>query len=57
MKALSFDGVWKSDVSRICGELDALVEAFRTRALTMDYPYIWVDATYRKVRVNGRGTS
>jgi transposase-like protein len=57
MKALGLDGVSKSEVSRICGELDPLVEAFRTRALTTDYPYLWVDATYLKVRVNGRVTS
>ena len=47
----------KSEVSRICAELGPLVEAFRTRALTTDYPYIWVDATHHKVRVNGRVTS
>src|SRR5829696_5494126 len=57
MKALGLDGVSKSEVSRICAELDPLVDAFRTRALTTDYPYIWVDATYHKVRVNGRVTS
>src|SRR5687768_8841281 len=57
MKALGLDGVSKSEVSRICGELDPLVDAFRTRALTTEYPYIWVDATYHKVRVNGRVTS
>jgi putative transposase len=37
MKALGLDGVSKSEVSRICGELDPLVEAFRTRALPTDY--------------------
>jgi putative transposase len=57
MKALGLDGVSKSEVSRICSDLDPLVEAFRARALTTDYPYIWVDATYHKVRVNGRVTS
>ena len=51
---LGLDGVSQSEVSRICAELDPLVEAFRTRALTTEYPYIWVDATYQKVRVNGR---
>lgn len=56
MKALGLDGESKSGVSRICGELDPLVEAFRTRALTTDYPYICVDATYHKVRVNWRVT-
>ena len=30
------------------------MEAFRTRALTSEYPYVWVDATYHKVRINGR---
>ena len=44
-------------MSRICAELDPLVEAFRTRPLTTEYPYLWVDATYHKVRVNGRVTS
>lgn len=57
MKALGLDGVSKSEVLRICAELDPLVDAFRTRALTMEYPYIWVDATYHKVRVNGGVTS
>jgi putative transposase len=57
MKALGLDGVSKSEVSRICGELDPLVEAFRTRALTTEYPCLWVDATYRKVRVDGPVTS
>jgi transposase-like protein len=38
--AFRFDGVSTSEVSRICGELDRLVEAFRTRALTTEYPYL-----------------
>jgi len=54
MKALGLDGVSKSEVSRICGELDPLVEAFRTRSLAGEHPYVWVDATYHKVRVDGR---
>ena len=41
-------------VSRICGELDATVTACRTRPLTGEYRYLWVDATYHKVRVDGR---
>jgi transposase-like protein len=57
MKALGLDGVSRSEVSRICGELDPLVEALRTRALTTEYPYLWVDATYHKVRINRRVTS
>ena len=54
MKALGLDGVSKSEVSRICAELDPLVEAFRTRPLTGEHRYLWVDATYHKVRVDGR---
>jgi transposase-like protein len=54
MKALGLDGVSKSEVSRMCGELDPLVAAFRTRALTGEHRYLWVDATYHKVRVDGR---
>lgn len=38
MKALGLDGVPKSEVSRICSEVDPLIEAFRTRALTTEYP-------------------
>lgn len=38
-------------------ELDAVVEPFRTRQLTEEYPYLWVDATYHKVRVDGRVVS
>jgi transposase-like protein len=52
MKALGLDGVSKSEVSRICGELDPLVEAFRTRSLSAEYPYVWLDATYHKVRID-----
>src|SRR5215204_3297969 len=54
MKALGLDGISKSEVSRICGELDTIVTAFRTRPLTGEHRYLWVDATYHKVRVDGR---
>ena len=57
MKALGLDGVSKSEVSRICGELDPLVEAFRSRSLVGEHPYVWLDATYHKVRVDGRVVS
>ena len=57
VKALGLDGISKSEVSRICAELDPVVEAFRTRPLTGEYPYLWVDATYHKVRVEGRVVS
>ena len=54
VKALGLDGMSKSEVSRICGELDPVVTAFRTRALTGEHRYLWLDATYHKVRVDGR---
>ena len=57
VRVLGVDGLSKSEVSRICAELDTAVEAFRARPLTGDYPYVWVDATYHKVRVDGRVTS
>jgi putative transposase len=57
VKALGLDGISKSEVSRMCAELDPVVEAFRTRPLTGEYPYLWVDATYHKVRVEGRVVS
>lgn len=43
----------KDQVSRICGELDGQVEAFRTRPLEGDYPYLWLDAKHLKVRDSG----
>src|SRR5436190_13239984 len=57
VKALGIDGMSKSEVSRICGELDTAVAAFRSRPLVGEPPYVWVDATYHKVRVDGHVTS
>ena len=57
LKGLGLDGISKSEVSRMCSELDPLVEAFRTRSLAGEHPYLWVDATYHKVRVDGRVTN
>jgi transposase-like protein len=48
-------GISKSEVSRICGELDGPLEAFRTRPLShVEFPYVFLDATYVKARVAGR---
>jgi transposase-like protein len=57
--ALGIDaGISKSEVSRICAEMDQELEAFRTRPLaTTSYPYVFLDATYVKGRVNGRVVS
>jgi transposase-like protein len=54
VKALGMEGVSKSQVSRICTELDAEVERFRSRPLPEAYPYLWLDATFVKARVDGR---
>jgi putative transposase len=54
LKALGLDGMSKSEVSRICVELDSEVQAFRSRAITGEHPYVWLDATYHKVRLDGR---
>src|SRR5205807_2872152 len=52
--ALGLKGISKDQVSRICKELDAQVHAFRTRPLDAEYPYLMLDATFEKVRENGR---
>ena len=59
VKALGADsGISKTEVSRICAELDGEVRAFRARSLAGQvFPYIFVDATYCKARVNGRVVS
>jgi putative transposase len=59
VKALGVDaGISKSEVSRICGELDREVAAFRSRSLShTSFPYLFLDATYLKARVDGRVVS
>jgi putative transposase len=54
VQALGLSGVDKSAVSRICRELDEVVEQFRRRPLEGAYPYLWLDALYLKVRQNHR---
>jgi transposase-like protein len=55
--ALGLQGISKSQVSRLCQELDAEVERFRTRRLEGPYPYVWLDAAFVKVRETGRVVS
>jgi len=57
VRALGMDGISKSEVSRICKALDGEVTAFRSRAIEAEHPYVWLDATYHKVREAGRVTS
>jgi putative transposase len=54
VKALGMSGVSKSEVSRLCGELDERVGAFLNRPIEGDWPYLWIDATYVKAREAGR---
>ena len=57
VKALGMQGISKSQVSRLCAELGDEVEKFRCRRLTEQYPYLWMDATFLKVRQDGRVVS
>ena len=54
VKAMGASGVSKSQVSRLCEEIDGRVKAFLNRPIEGDWPYLWIDATYVKVRENGR---
>ena len=54
LKSMGLTGIDKSAVSRICKELDEVVEDFRNRPLDRQYPYMWLDALYLKVRQNKR---
>ncbi|MGL4964418.1 MAG: IS256 family transposase, partial [Inquilinus sp.] len=54
VKAMGGSGVSKSQVSRLCEEIDEKVQAFLTRPIEGDWPYLWIDATYVKVRQAGR---
>jgi len=54
VQAMGMEGISKSQVSRVCQDLDREVDTFRTRRLEDVYPYVWLDATYIKVRIDGR---
>ena len=54
VKSVGMDGISKSQVSRLCEELDERVTQFLDRPIEGDWPYLWIDATYVKVRQNGR---
>jgi putative transposase len=54
VKAMGLTGISKSQVSRLCAEIDDKIGAFLDRPLEGDWPYLWLDATYVKVRRNGR---
>jgi len=54
VKAMGAGGMSKSQVSRLCAEIDERVNAFLNRPLEGAWPYLWLDATYVKVREGGR---
>ena len=54
VQAMGMSGISKSQVSRLCQDIDTRVQAFLTRPLEGDWPYLWLDATYVKVRAGGR---
>ncbi len=54
VKAMGMTGISSSQVSRLCTEIDERVNAFLNRPIEGDWPYLWIDATYVKVRSSGR---
>src|SRR6476620_10550319 len=54
VKAMGASGISKSQVSRLCEEIDERVNAFLARPIEGAWPYLWIDATYVKVREAGR---
>jgi transposase-like protein len=54
VRAMGLEGVSKSQVSRLCAEIDGRVHDFLGRPIEGDWPYLWLDATYVKVREAGR---
>lgn len=57
VQAMGGTGVSKSQVSRLCQEIDERVGAFLDRPIEGEWPYLWIDATYVKVRQDGRVVS
>ena len=54
VKAMGMTGISKSQVSRLCEEIDGRVKEFLNRPIEGSWPYVWIDATYVKVREGGR---
>ena len=50
VKAMGMEGIGKSQVSRLCAEIDERVQTFLHRPIEGDWPYLWLDATYVKAR-------
>jgi putative transposase len=54
VQAMGLAGISKSQVSKLCKDIDERVNAFLNRPLAGDWPYLWLDATYLKQREGGR---
>ena len=54
VKAMGGTGISKSQVSRLCEDIDERVQAFLSRPIEGHWPYLWIDATYLKSRQGGR---
>ncbi len=54
VQAMGMSGISKSQISRLCAEIDERVQTFLNRPIEGDWPYLWIDATYLKVRQAGR---
>src|SRR5436190_4326284 len=54
VQAMGLAGISKSQVSKLCKDIDERVNAFLDRPLDGEWPYLWLDATYLKVRDGGR---
>ena len=54
VQAMGMSGISKSQVSKLCKDIDERVSSFLERPLEGDWPYLWLDATYLKQRQGGR---
>src|SRR4051812_43987188 len=54
VQAMGLTGISKSQVSKLCKDIDERVNAFLKRPLSGEWPYLWLDATYLEVREGGR---
>jgi putative transposase len=57
VQAMGLSGISRSSVSKLCKDIDERVTSFLQRPLTGEWPYLWLDATYLKVREGGRVVS
>ena len=57
VQAMGLSGISKSQVSKLCKDIDERVNAFLDRPLEGNWPYLWLDATYLRQREGGRVVS